>query len=168
MWQRLEPFCAEGSYFAHIFCLLKLKNRGVISQGETASMRYINKCLLVFFIIYNWNPYLLSLEYKRILLREVVKNIEDYRNKIIVLKLKLKHIDRIFDKLTFYDSKNNDIIFDISKVIKEDRFNRQILNLHEGMEYLVRFNVKGVGDFGSIIGELISFEPLVLLKLPGG
>jgi hypothetical protein len=103
-----------------------------------------------------------------ILLEDIARNIEKYRNKTVILELRLKRIDRIFDKIVFYDSKNHDIAFDLSEYKKGDSFKREILNLHEGMVYLVAFIVKDVGNIGDVIGELMSFEIAILKKLPEG
>lgn len=105
---------------------------------------------------------------EEILLEDIARNIEKYRNKTVTLELRLKRIDRIFDKIVFYDSKNHDIIFDLSEYKKGDSFKREILNLHEGMVYLVAFTIKDVGNIGDIIGELLSFEIAILKKLPEG
>ncbi len=101
-------------------------------------------------------------------LGDIAKNIERYRNKTLTLDLRLKRIDRIFDKIIFYDSKNHDIAFDISEYKKKSSFKREVLNLHEGMVYLVSFIVKDVGNIGDVIGELLNFEIAILGKLPDG
>ncbi len=128
--------------------------------------RYI--LLLVSFFILRFDLCLVSSDYEKVILQDIVKKIESYKNKKITLKLRLKNFDSIFDKLIFYDRKNNDIVFDISIIKKKKEFQSQVLNLHEGMEYLVNFTIKDVGNIGEIIGDLISFKPLVLFKLPDG
>lgn len=105
---------------------------------------------------------------EEILLEDIARNIEQYRNKTVTLELRLKRVDRIFDKIVFYDRKNHDIIFDLSEYKKGDSFKREILNLHEGMVYLVSFTIKDVGNIGDVIGELLSFEIAILKKLPEG
>jgi hypothetical protein len=101
-------------------------------------------------------------------LDDIARDIERYRNKTVTLELRLKRIDRIFDKIIFYDSKNHDIAFDISEYKKSGTFEREILNLHEGMVYRVEFIVKDVGNIGDVIGELVNFEIAILKKLPEG
>ncbi len=127
-----------------------------------------NVILMLFILVFMFNPCLVSNGYEKILLQDIVDKIESYKGKEVKLKLKLKNLDPVFDLLFFYDRKNNDIVFDISEIKKKDQFKRQILNLHEGMEYLVIFIVKDVGNIGEIIGEIISFKSFVLLKLPEG
>lgn len=123
------------------------------------------KLLCILVCCYLIQPLLFAGE---ILLEDIARNIERYRNKTVILELRLKRIDRIFDKIVFYDSKNHDIAFDLSEYKKGDSFKREILNLHEGMVYLVAFIVKDVGNIGDVIGELMSFEIAILKKLPEG
>jgi len=123
-----------------------------------------------FIILYTflWHYPLSSQDYESILLRDITNNIDNYRNKTITLKLRLKYIDLIYKKIIFYDKKNQDIVFDISKIQKDSQFKTDILNLHEGMHYLVVFVIKGIGTIGDIVGDLISFEAFILQKLPEG
>ena len=121
---------------------------------------------MFYYVIIGWIN-LFAIDYDEVLLSDIARNIIDYKNKTVILKLRFKYIDNKFDKIVFYDNKNYDIVFDISKD-KENKLKREILNLHEGMEYIVRFIVKNVGDFDNIVGELISFEPVLLFKLPEG
>lgn len=113
-------------------------------------------------------PALLSAEdYEDILIRDITGKIDSYRNKTIVLRLRMKHLDEIFHKLTFYDRKNYDIVFDISELQKKKKFRLRMLNLHRGAEYLVKFTVKDKNS-EEITGDLIEFSPFLLLKLPEG
>ena len=105
---------------------------------------------------------------EKFLLKDISNNISAYKGRSVTLKLRLKRIDNVFDKLTFYDRKNYDIIFDITELKTDEEFKRYLLNIHEGMNYFVKFIVRKVDDFGNIIGDLISFEPVALLKLPEG
>lgn len=111
---------------------------------------------------------LVSQNYQKLLLREIAENIEDYRNKNITLRLRFKNLDKIFDKIAFYDNKNHDIVFDISGLKEKEDFKQSALNLHKGMEYLVSFRVIEVGANGEIIAILAAFKPFALLKLPDG
>jgi hypothetical protein len=103
---------------------------------------------------------------KNNLLSTIAKNITNYKSKTITLQLKLKHLDKIFEKITFYDKKNHDIEFDISDRFLKKRIATDMLNLHEGMEYNVTFVVQNVGNLGQIIGELKSFKPVILDEVP--
>lgn len=99
-------------------------------------------------------------------LAQIGENIDRYRGKTVKMVLRLKDVDTIFDTITFYDSRNHDIIFDMSGLKNENSFKRDILNLHEGMEYEVSFTVKGVGNLGEVVGVLRHFEVVILERLP--
>ncbi|MFH0975215.1 MAG: hypothetical protein V1874_05470 [Spirochaetota bacterium] len=101
-----------------------------------------------------------------ILLNDIIADINTYRNKTITLKLKLKNLDSVFDKITFYDKKNIDIIFDVSELKKDIRYQKQVLNLHEGLDYSVTFTVKELTEKNNLMGSLISFQPVILSNLP--
>jgi hypothetical protein len=101
------------------------------------------------------------------LLKDISASIATYKDKTMTLRLKLKMMDRVFNKIVFYDRKNIDIEFDVTKTA-EKRFASSMLNLHEGMEYFVTFKVLDAGSLGMVIAELISFEPVIMGKLPEG
>ncbi|OHD71177.1 MAG: hypothetical protein A2W19_15420 [Spirochaetes bacterium RBG_16_49_21] len=101
-----------------------------------------------------------------ILLTDIAGNITSYKSKTITLRLRLKYLDRIFEKITFYDSKNHDIVFEISSKQIKKRIARDMLNLHEGMGYFVTFTVQKVGSAGEIIAELQGFKPVILDYMP--
>jgi hypothetical protein len=104
---------------------------------------------------------------KDTLLSEIAANINDYKSRTITLRLRLKHVDRIFEKIIFYDKKNHDIEFDISSREIKKRLAPDMLNLHEGMDYNVTFVVRNVGNLGGIIAELKGFKPVILDAVPG-
>lgn len=131
----------------------------------------MNKKQLSFFVVITislFTSFLHSIEYKEIALLEISSNIQRYKNKTISLKLRLRNIDLVFDKIYFYDNKNHDITFDISTLKKKKLFKKIVLNLHEGMFYAVSFMVKDVGSLGEVIGELQNFEVIILNKIPEG
>jgi hypothetical protein len=101
-----------------------------------------------------------------VLFKEIISDITAYKNKTISMKLKLKNIDTIFEKITFYDPKNIDIEFDFSSKELQKKLQNDFLNLHEGMDYIVVFIVKDEGNLGRIIADLESFKPAILEKLP--
>ncbi|MBN2039641.1 MAG: hypothetical protein JW864_06345 [Spirochaetes bacterium] len=106
-------------------------------------------------------------EFENILLNDIISNAEQYNNKNIKLKLRLKNIDKIFNKITFYDRKNIDIVFDISELKKTAQFKERAANMREGLEYIVEFTVKDIiEDTGFISGELIDFQPEIIFRLP--
>jgi hypothetical protein len=101
-----------------------------------------------------------------VLLAVIAGNIAAYQSKTVTLRLKLKHVDRIFEKITFYDRKNIDIEFDISSKKIKERIAADMLNIHEGMEYNVTFVVEKAGTLGAIIAELKGFKPVFLDAVP--
>ena len=100
------------------------------------------------------------------LLNELAGASEEYEGKKITLILKFKTLDRIFNKIYFYDRKNIDIVFDIAIQSEMAEYTNEILNLREGMDYSVTFLFDGMGNIGLIKGELIRFTPVILSKLP--
>lgn len=99
-------------------------------------------------------------------LTEIAENIEDYRGKAVTMQLRLKYLDNVFDKIVFYDKDNIDIEFDISSPREQRRLAGDILNLHRGVYYNVRFIVRDVGALGFVIGDLKFFKPVTLDSLP--
>lgn len=104
-------------------------------------------------------------EEDKIILNDIAEDIAKYKNKTITLKLRLKNLDTIFDKIIFYDKRNIDIVFDIAELKKGKSFQRQALNIHRGMEYHVVFTIKELTQKKIIIGELKSFTPVILSKI---
>lgn len=103
---------------------------------------------------------------KVLLLKEIAENINNYKAKTITMQLKLKHLDRIFEKIIFYDKKNHDIEFDISSKITRKRLSSDMLNLHEGLDYFVTFTIQKVGNLGEVMGDLLGFKPVFLDSVP--
>jgi len=130
------------------------------------NMKAIIAILIIFFSINIYSRDAQETGSRSIMLGEIAGNIGNYKSKTITLHLKLKHVDSIFEKITFYDKKNHDIEFDISDRFLKKRIASDLLNLHEGMEYNVTFVIQNVGNLGQIIGELIRFKPVLLDKVP--
>lgn len=125
------------------------------------------KTKLITILLFLNTASLYSQNYEKILLNDIINNAEQYNNKNITLKLRLKNLDNIFNKIIFYDRKNIDIVFDISELKKTALFKTRLLNIKEGLEYIVEFTVKDiVKETGFISGELIDFKPEILFKLP--
>ncbi len=129
-------------------------------------MKAMTAILIIFFSINIYSRDEQETGSRRILLGEIAGNIVDYKSKTITLQLKLKHVDSVFEKITFYDKKNHDIEFDISDRFLKKRIAADMLNLHEGMEYNVTFVIQNVGNLGQIIGELRGFKPVILDNVP--
>lgn len=116
--------------------------------------------------IYSYSQVLEETTTRNVLLNEIVGNINGYKARIVTLQLKLKHLDTVFEKITFYDKKNHDIEFDISDRFLKKRIAPDMLNLHEGMEYNVTFIIQNIGTLGQIIAELKGFKPVILDSVP--
>ncbi|MBN1534013.1 MAG: hypothetical protein JXA20_15190 [Spirochaetes bacterium] len=101
-------------------------------------------------------------------LREIAAGIDRYRNTNVTMRLKLKLHDSVFEKIVFYDAKNHDIEFDISRREDRKRLAGQMRDIHEGMVYRVVFTVRDVSPLGVLLGDLLEFRPLLLDLLPGG
>ncbi|HOP28121.1 MAG TPA: hypothetical protein PKZ64_01020 [Spirochaetota bacterium] len=99
-------------------------------------------------------------------LGKIIAEIDNYKDKTVTLELRLKHLDRIFEKIVFYDSDNIDIEFDISGKERKKALARDLLNLHEGMLYSVTFRVIGSGNLGGLLGEIQAFKPIVIEIIP--
>ena len=100
------------------------------------------------------------------LISDIIANIDNYKNQTIAINLKLKYVDKIFEKIVFYDAENIDIEFDISGKTKKKQLSKNLINIHEGMMYRVKFTVIGSGTIGGITGELHEFVPLILDNIP--
>ena len=124
----------------------------------------MKKLVIIIFIFFT--TLLISAENENILISAVIANIDNYINKSLVVNLRLKHIDRIFEKIVFYDSENVDIEFDISGKVKRKELASCLLNVHEGMLYSVKFTVIGAGTIGGLTGDLHEFTPVIIEKIP--
>lgn len=128
------------------------------------------KLLILSFFIFSFLP--LSAQEKvstgkiNTLITEISAAINEYKSKTITLRLKLKCVDKIFEKITFYDAKNHDIEFDISTRQIKKKIAADMINLHEGLEYNVTFTVQNVGNMGQIIAELKGFKAVLLDDIP--
>ncbi len=96
---------------------------------------------------------------------EILSELNEYSGKEITMRLRLKYIDRVFEKIVFYDKKNYDVEFDINRKVLHVPAEK-IRGLHEGLEYIVNFRVKGVGGNRTLAGELLKLEPAFLVKVP--
>jgi len=99
-------------------------------------------------------------------LSDIASSIGDYEGKNVIMTLKLRNINSIFFTITFYDSNNHDISFGVSERRGWKKFEKQLLNAHEGMNYRVGFIVKGRGNPALLSAELVSFEPVILEIIP--
>jgi hypothetical protein len=132
----------------------------------------INKTMFAFMSLMTATTILLHAQDKKIidtknmLLSDIAAKIVEYKNKTVTLRLKLKYADRIFEKISFYDRKNNDIEFDISSKETKKLIVQDMLNLHEGMGYLVTFTIRNIGKNSEVVADLLSFTPAVLDSLP--
>jgi hypothetical protein len=105
---------------------------------------------------------------KDILLAEIASRIGEYKNKTVTLRLKLKHVDPVFEKIYFYDRKNQDIEFDISSKETKHMIINDMDSVHEGMAYLVTLKIRNIGKLNEVIADLLGFKPALLDSLPAG
>ena len=124
----------------------------------------MKRVITVFLLFLSWQ--LLGQEVLNIQLNDIVADISKYKNSTITMKLKLKLLDNTFEKIVFYDKKNHDIEFDISSKKVKRRLKRNMLNLHEGLDYNVTFKVIDVGNLGLVVGDLMKFSPSLFDALP--
>lgn len=99
-------------------------------------------------------------------LGKIIAEIDTYKDRTVTLNLRLKHLDRIFEKIVFYDNENIDIEFDISGKERKKALSGDLLNLHEGMLYSVKFRVIGTGNLGGLLGEVEEFKPVIIDFIP--
>lgn len=98
---------------------------------------------------------------------EIFKD-DSIENKTVSLVLRLKNIDYDLKYITFYDSDNIDIVFDLQKYFqyKKYRHDYKFTGLHLGIEYDVKFIIRSVdNDQKQIQADLIDFEPSFLRKI---
>jgi len=124
----------------------------------------MKKLLTIIFILTSVVCY--PVDNRKILISEIIANIENFKNKTIEGEFRLKYLDRIFEKIVFYDSENADIEFDISGKTKKKELTPYLLNVHEGMIYKVKFTVIGAGTLGGLTGDLIEFTPVIIDSIP--
>ncbi len=97
---------------------------------------------------------------------KLLSGMDHYRDQEITMKLRLKQVDRIFFTVSFYDSENHDIVFDVPSKDAWKNLSGCLLNAHTGMLYSVKMMVKGSGNLGLPDAELLSFEPVILDLMP--
>ncbi|HOT44971.1 MAG TPA: hypothetical protein PLM53_19265 [Spirochaetota bacterium] len=129
-------------------------------------MKTIILIIVLFSSIYCYSQDLNQNAAENIFLDKIVKNINSYKAKTITIPLRLKYVDKIFEKIIFYDKKNHDIEFDISDRFLKKRIAPDMINIHEGMDYHVTFVVQNIGNLGQIIAELKGFKPVILDSVP--
>ncbi len=109
-----------------------------------------------------------SAENEKLLISDIIADIDNYKSKTLTINLRLKYVDRIFEKIIFYDSENIDVEFDISGKAKKKELAANMINIHEGMLYNVKFTVIGSGNLGGLTGDLHEFVPVILEIIPAG
>lgn len=126
-------------------------------------MKRFSKLILIPLLLHS---FYLRGEEKELHLNDISSDIKTYEKKRVTLVLKLKYIDKIFQRIVFYDSKNTDIEFDISSKELREKLKDDMLNLHRGMDYKVSFTVVKKGNLGGVIADLDGFKPVILDKIP--
>jgi len=123
--------------------------------------RLLTAILLIFFQTASF-----SADEANTLISDIIADIDNYKNKTIAINLRLKYVDKIFEKIVFYDADNIDVEFDISGKDKKKQLSKNLINIHEGMIYRVRFTVIGSGAIGGLTGDLHEFIPLIFDIIP--
>jgi hypothetical protein len=126
----------------------------------------MKRIITIIFLLFSTISY--SADNENILISEIVADIDNYKNQVLTINLRLKYIDRIFEKIVFYDSENADIEFDISGKVKRKQLAGNLINIHEGMIYRVKFTAVGAGAIGGLTGDLHEFIPVIFDKIPEG
>jgi len=129
-------------------------------------MPRISACILLTYICLLAGTFTVSAQEEEKTLSGIAADIEQYRDKETTMKLKLKYVDGIFEKIIFYDANNHDIVFDISDKKKRKMLRNQLLTIHEGMDYHVTFLVRGKGALDMIIADLVDFKPVIMSYIP--
>ncbi|PKL38095.1 MAG: hypothetical protein CVV44_13085 [Spirochaetae bacterium HGW-Spirochaetae-1] len=129
-------------------------------------MLRIPACILLTCICLLAGTFTVSAQEEGKTLSRIAADIEQYRDKETTMKLKLKYVDAIFEKIIFYDANNHDIVFDISDKKKRKMLRNQLLTIHEGMDYYVTFLVRGKGALDMIIADLVDFKPVIMSYIP--
>jgi hypothetical protein len=124
----------------------------------------MNKIITVLFVLITALSF--SADNENLIISDIIADIDNYKNNTLILNLRLKYIDRIFEKIVFYDSENVDVEFDISGKAKRTELSANLINIHEGMMYRVRFTVIGAGNLGGLTGDLHEFTPVILDIIP--
>ena len=125
----------------------------------------MNKIITILFVLITALSF--SADNENLIISDIIASIDNYKNNTLVLNLRLKYIDRIFEKIVFYDSENADVEFDISGKSKRTELSANLINIHEGMIYRVRFLVVGAGTLGGLTGDLKEFTPVIFDIIPG-
>jgi len=99
-------------------------------------------------------------------LENISINIDSYKNTRQTLKLRLRNIDYVFEKIVFYDEENIDIVFDIAGYQKNPLLVSSLSDAHGGVVYNVSCLISGTANNGLVEGTLYSFTPAFLDKLP--
>ncbi|MFW6366040.1 MAG: hypothetical protein ACOC2H_06155 [Spirochaetota bacterium] len=103
---------------------------------------------------------------RRLLLSEIVQNIDTYRSQRLQLVLRLQHIYTGRATVSFYDEENRNITFDITGYGENPDYRDSLKHVWRGREYVVSCTVTDVDDEGDIRARLIRFEPYSLYSLP--
>ena len=124
------------------------------------------------FIYYTFFPALLlaalslSGEDNTLTFRKIVRDMDSWKNKNVVMDLRLKQVDYLFEKIVFYDSENIDIEFSFADKKKKKELAADLLNAHDGVLYHVSFTILGSGNLGGLIGDLKGFTPVFSDLIP--
>ena len=136
-----------------------------LSEEKNKLMRFYLTILFLLFSVVLFN---LNAAETGLILTKISENFDEYKDKEIIINLRLRNIDNVFQNIIFYDLKNCDISFDFSnnKAVKKMLKSNPLL--HNGLVYKVKMIPRSLDAFFSIKADLLDYEPLFLEKLPYG
>jgi len=98
--------------------------------------------------------------------KELHEQAEIFSARQVEMILRLRNHDKLFERIVFYDEDNVDIVFEIPEWSKNKKMRKYYRNIREGALYRVTFLMKGKNQTGGVSGDLISFTPVYLEKIP--
>jgi hypothetical protein len=98
-------------------------------------------------------------------LTAVGESIAAMKGQALTMDLRLRNIDRVMEKIWFYDKENVDVVFDITGFLKNPVLVSSMADAHPGVVYRVMFTPESVMQQGTLEGRLQSFSPVFLDKI---
>ena len=95
----------------------------------------------------------------------LIAEISSAKGRVCTMKLRLKNIDGVMEKIWFYDRDNIDVVFDMHGWEKNPVLAKSMADAHPGLQYRVVFSPENIMSQGTLEGKLVSFEPVFLEKI---
>lgn len=99
-------------------------------------------------------------------LTSIVQSIDQYKGKSVLMIMKLRDVDYVMEKITFYDSDNIDIVFDIAGYVKKPALKKSMRTILPGVNYRVKFIAHDTDPNGLLTGSIEFFWPEFTERLP--